>query len=298
MSTQELFEQTVPLPDAAIDGRSSRLVGFEARYGQVEKDIMLMLDPDELRAWSKRHHHTSLPLCEVLLDRYPLVVLEGDVGTGKTATAEGIASRLAKKLGKEAVLYKLSTRVRGSGLHGEMSKLVGEAFEQVTTQAGRKRLAFLLIDEADALASSRDMLQSHQEEKAGTNTLIQKLDEARKLGGRLVVLMCTNRLAAVDPAIQRRAARVLSFNRPTDSERLELLRRDLQGIKLTEAQLAELARATGPTKTRPYGMTFSDLRTRFLPAALLEAYPDGPLTFELLERVALATPPSPPFSAT
>ncbi|QQR42447.1 AAA family ATPase [Myxococcus xanthus] len=297
-SSQDLFDQAISLPSPDIEARTTRLIGFEARYNQVEKDIRLMTNPDALTAWSKQHYTKILPICEILLDRYPLIILEGDVGTGKTATAEGIASRFAKEHRKEAMLYKMSTRVRGTGLHGEMSKLVGEAFQLVTTEAGRKRFAFLLIDEADALASSRDMVQSHQEEKAGTNTLIQKLDEARKLGGRLVVLMCTNRISAVDPAIHRRAARILSFNRPTEGERLELLRNDLQGVQLTKSQLSELVQATGPTESRPYGMTFSDLRTRFLPTALLAAFPEDPLTFELLLKAACATPPSPPFPNT
>ena len=59
-----------------------------------------MLAPEELAVWSKREHKKSLPLCEVLADRYPLIVFYGDVGTGKTATAEGVASRMAKETGR------------------------------------------------------------------------------------------------------------------------------------------------------------------------------------------------------
>jgi len=300
VSTDGLFELTVSLPAPEIDERTLRLVGFETRYKQIQKDLRLMLAPEELTAWSKREHKKSLRLCEVLSDRYPLVVFHGDVGTGKTATAEGVASRLAKETGREAMLYKLSTRVRGTGLHGEMSKLVGDAFEQIVQSIGKKRLAILLIDEADALASSRETLQSHQEEKAGTNTLIQKIDDVRKHGGRFVVFLCTNRLNAVDPAVIRRAARVMSFERPTDEERRELLRYDLDGLGLTESNLNELVKATGPHPKggRQYGLTYSDLRTRFLPTAVLEAFPDQPLTFDILLKVAQATVPSPPLLPT
>ncbi len=299
MSADDLFELVLPLPDGEIDRRTATLVGFEPRYQRIAKDIRLMLDPDAMVAWSKRHHRRELHLCSLLADRYPLVVFHGDVGTGKTATAEGLASKLAKELGREAVLYKLSTRVRGAGLHGEMSKLISDAFGKVTQELGKKRIGFLLIDEADALASSRETSQSHQEEKAGTNSLIQKIDDARRFGGRFVVLLCTNRLSAVDPAIVRRGAHVLAFGRPTAEERLELLTRDLAEIQLSKVELAQLAEATGPNAAtgRKLGLTFSDLRTRFLPTAVLQAFPDRALTFEILLDAAHATPASAPLNS-
>jgi SpoVK/Ycf46/Vps4 family AAA+-type ATPase len=293
------FELVLPLPDARIDAQSRTLVGFEARYERLRKDLTLLLDPDALAAWSKRRHRKMLPICDVLAQRYPLVIFHGDVGTGKTATAEGVASRLARELRREATLYKLSTRVRGTGLHGEMSKLIGDAFDEVVASIGKKRLAFLLIDEADAIASSRETLHSHQEEKAGTNTLIQKIDDVRKHGGRFVVFLSTNRLKAVDPAVTRRAAQVVPFQRPDERERRELLAADLSGIDLTEGELDRLVEATGasPGAGRAYGFTFSDLRTRLLPAAVLEAFPDAPLTFEALMNAARSTHATPPFDS-
>lgn len=295
-TTNPAFELVLPLPDARIEQRSRTLIGFDARYARLRKDLKLMLAPEELEAWSKRKHHKILQVCEVLADRYPLVIFHGDVGTGKTATAEGVASHLAKEMSREAMLYKLSTRVRGTGLHGEMSKLIAEAFDEVVNAIGKKRLGFLLIDEADAIASSRETVHSHQEEKAGTNTLIQKIDDVRKHGGRFVVFLSTNRLHAVDPAVTRRAAQVVPFLRPNDEERRELFTKDLDGLDVTPAQIAKLVAATGPSEEggRSYGFTFSDLRTRLLPAAVLEAFPDHPLTFEALLDAARSTLPTPP----
>jgi AAA+ superfamily predicted ATPase len=286
------FELVTDLPHKAIQERTKRLIGFEPRFERIRKDLEMLLAPDKVRQWSKRQHGTVLPICDVLEDRYPLVVFHGDVGTGKTATAEGISDRLAREHDSEATLLKLSTRVRGKGLHGEMSKLIGEAFDEVVVRAGKGRMAFLVIDEADALASSRDGSQLHQEEKAGTNTLIQKIDGVRLQRGRILVFLCTNRLHALDPAILRRA-RLEEFARPTDAERRELFARDLEGVELSDREVATLVALTGPAGRRGVGMTFSDLRTRFLPAAVAEAFPDHKLTFEILERAARATPPSP-----
>jgi AAA+ superfamily predicted ATPase len=75
-----------------------------------------------------------------------------------------------------------------------MGNLVNDAFAELKTQAGKKRIAFLLIDEADAIASTRSTMQMHQEEKAAVNTLIQKIDEIRELNGRAILFMSTNRL--------------------------------------------------------------------------------------------------------
>lgn len=119
---------------------------------------------------------------------------------------------LAKEMHREAMLYKLSTRVRGTGLHGEMSKLIAEAFDEVVNAIGKKRTGFLLTRrEADAVASSREAMHSHQEAKAGTNTLIQTIDDLRKHGGLFVVSRSTNPLHAVDPAVTRRAAQAVPF---------------------------------------------------------------------------------------
>lgn len=293
------FELDLELPNREIRERTERLLGFDARCRRVERDLRMLMAPEEVRRWSKKKHGTELPLCAVLEDRYPMVIFHGDVGTGKTATAEGVANHLAVSLGRDARLMKLSTRVRGRGLHGEMSKLIGEAFDEVFAAAGQKKLVFLVIDEADAVAASREGAQLHQEERAGTNTLIQRIDDARRLKGRVLVFLCTNRLHALDPAILRRAARVETFERPTDEERRELFRRDLTGVGLDGHELEQLVVATGadPSTGRP-GFTFSDIRTRLLPASVAEAFPDHRLSLDILLRMARATLPSPAMAET
>ncbi|MFO0580029.1 MAG: ATP-binding protein [Polyangia bacterium] len=294
MQDTSRFELVAELPDMKLRQRTERLIGFSSRYMKIEKDLEMLLAPEKVRDWSKKLHGRILPVCEILEDRYPLIIFHGDVGTGKTATAEGVADRLTTRLDRDGTLFKLSTRVRGKGLHGEMSKLLGEAFDDVMTKAGRARMAFLVIDEADALAASREGSQLHQEEKAGTNTLIQKIDQIRGLRGRILVILCTNRLNALDPAVIRRAARIEEFCRPSDEERIELLMADLAELGLSKQEMTKLAKLCGPhPKEGRLGMTFSDLRTRFLPAAVAEAFPDKPLTFELLEHAARTMTPSP-----
>lgn len=291
---QDTFDTQRELPSPELENVAETLVGFEKRYEALKNHLTVVLMPDHVEAWSKKYHKEIIPLCKVIRQRYPLFLFSGDVGTGKTVTAECAANRLTKDMNREGFLLKLSTRVRGKGLHGEMSQLIQDAFENLTTQAGKRRLSFLLIDEADSIASLRSTEQMHQEEKAAVNTLIQKIDEIRQVGGRAVVFLCTNRSKVIDQAVVRRAALHIEFHRPNKEECLKLLTHDLQGIGLTPENLRELASLTSAGgHYGDNGYTFSDFRLRFLPEALARAFPNQGLTFETLKETVLMVKPSP-----
>jgi AAA+ superfamily predicted ATPase len=286
-----LFELELPLPDPFLTARTRRLVGFKARYERIHQTLKLLIDKEGLDRWSKKYYHAHVPLLDSLFDRYPLVAFHGDVGTGKTATAEGVGNALADEIGKEAMLFKLSTRVRGGGNVGEMSTLINQAFEIVHKEAGKTRLSFLIIDEADSLAASRSNNQSHHEDKVAVNTLIQKIDDVRRFNGRVLVILCTNRFDALDAAIQRRLAYDELFCRPNDAERQELFNLDCEGLGLDGEVIEELVGLTGPQGPHKLGFTFSDIRTRLLPEALAMAYPSRKIEpADLIKAVSRLTP--------
>jgi AAA+ superfamily predicted ATPase len=288
-----VFELEIELPDSRLTGVAKRLIGFESRYKKLRSDLQLLIDREGLQDWSKKHYGKHLPILDALADRYPLVIFHGDVGTGKTATAESVSNNLAQDLRRDAVLFKLSTRVRGGGNVGEMSMLINRSFEVVVREAGKAKLSFLIIDEADSLAASRNNSQSHHEDKVGVNTLIQKIDDVRRLQGRVLVFLCTNRFRSLDPAILRRAGHIEEFRRPNEKEREDLFRLDCEGLNLTETQLQELVKSTGPQNADEPGFTFSDIRTRLLPEALGKAYPDRKLSFQDLLEATHVVKPSP-----
>ncbi len=198
-----------------------------------------------------------------------------------------------KLLLDQGFFLKLSTRVRGEGLHGQMGNLVNDAFSELKTQAGKKRLAFLFIDEVEAIATSRATLQMHQEEKAAVNTLIQKIDEIRELKGRAIVFMSTNRIHFIDEAILRRAAVILEFERPTEDERRELFQKSLEGLKLSTKELQNLVDLTGAEKNDGLEYSFSDIRLKVLPEAIATCYPDSALSFEAIRDAIKKIKPSP-----
>jgi DNA replication protein DnaC len=119
-----------------------------------------------------------------VLRRPPLIVLAGDVGSGKTELAETIGDAVARKEKIEITLYPLSLSSRGQGRVGEMTQLLSAAFDYTVEAAtklkgstGRSRGAIiLLVDEADALAQSRESAQMHHEDRAGVNAFIRGID--------------------------------------------------------------------------------------------------------------------------
>jgi AAA+ superfamily predicted ATPase len=294
MSTapESAFESRRDLPDEALRTQATRLVGFDRRFDRLSGQMRLLIDVDGVKEWATRHHDGGGGLVGALGDRYPLVVFHGDVGTGKTATAEAAADALARMLNTDGFLLKLSTRVRGIGHVGEMSTLIGDAFAEAVTLAGRRRVVTLIIDEGDALAFNRGAERAHHEDRVGVNTLIQKIDDARQLDGRLLIILCTNRFVALDPAVLRRAALIDEFNRPNDHERRELFRATLTGVEVAPGLVDELVTITGPRDGRP-AFTFSDIQTRLIPAAVARAFPDRALTAEDVLLAAAELEPSP-----
>lgn len=286
------FETRRELPDEELQARGERLVGFDLRFERLRGQMRLLTDVDRVVQWAERHHAGGDGLVAALRDRYPLVIFHGDVGTGKTASAESAADALSRVLDVEGHLLKLSTRVRGIGHVGEMSTLISEAFDEALALAGKSRFVTLIVDEGDALAFNRGLERAHHEDRVGVNTIIQKIDDARRLRGRLLVILCTNRFVALDPAVIRRAALIETFNRPSEEERRELFEETLTGVVVTPKELDALVAATGDRDGRP-AFTFSDLQTRLIPAALAHAYPERELRAVDLLTAAAELEPSP-----
>jgi SpoVK/Ycf46/Vps4 family AAA+-type ATPase len=293
MTGENIFDNIVELPSAEVKSRTEALIGFNKKFKRVHNNLKLLADQEGLLKWSNHYYKRELPVLNAILDRHPLIILAGDAGTGKTVSAEGIADQMVRELGKQGFFLKLSTRVRGEGLHGQMGNLVNDAFDRLKQEAGKKRIAFLLIDEADAIATTRSTLQMHQEEKAAVNTLIQKIDEIRSLKGRAIIFMSTNRLHFIDEAILRRAAIIIEFERPDENERKELFERTLKGTDLTDRDYEGLSKLTGPEQNNGLGFSFSDLTLKVLPEAIAKSFPDKPLSYKIIESTIKEIKPSP-----
>lgn len=305
MTLDGLFDRVLHYPDPDAGRRLAALVGIDAIRTDLIREAKTLLDPSALDRWSTKHYKTVLPVVAEVAARTPLVVLAGDVGTGKTELAESFPDAVARDVGIDMTLFPLSLSARGRGAVGEMTTLLTAAFEAVieASKGGRdkgrvKSGVVLLVDEADALAQSRDLAQMHHEDRAGVNALIRGMDTLRARRLPVLTVMCTNREEALDPAVLRRAARIFRFARPDDEQRRELLSRQLQGTGINGTQLDDLVRLSGPLNGRAYGWTFSDIRQRFVVQAVLDSLERGPLVGDRLVALASEFVPTPPFGET
>jgi AAA+ superfamily predicted ATPase len=302
---KDLFDDVFELPDPDRCAQLAQLVGLDDEKERLIKEGRALLDPASLETWSKHFHGDVLPAIEELRSRPPLMIFAGDVGTGKTSLAESFGDAIARREKISITAMRLSLRARGSGAVGEMTRLLGSAFASVAEEARKgvrarggksAKAVILIIDEADALAQSRETEQMHHEDRAGVNALIRGIDALRS--GRLpaIAVMCTNRIEALDPAILRRASVRMHFRRPDQPQRIRVLQSAL-GNALSESEIIRLAEATGAARDRAYGFTYSDLRERLVPNIVLDAYPERAITLAGAMATLSRIEPTRPFSA-
>ncbi|MEW5424096.1 hypothetical protein [Amorphus sp. 3PC139-8] len=104
----ELFECRQTLPDIDARGRLARLIGIEDQKSRLAKMLSLLINPSDLEAWAKKYHPNSNSIVATVTNRPPLVVLAGDVGSGKTELAETIGDAVARNLDLDITLLPLS----------------------------------------------------------------------------------------------------------------------------------------------------------------------------------------------
>ena len=108
----------------------------------------------------------------------------------------------------------------------------------------------------------------------------------------VLVVMCTNRERALDPAVLRRAAATFHFGRPDAAQRRAVLVAALDGIGIDSRDDRQDRRADRPAGGRP-GFTYSDLTQRLIPTAILAAFPGKPLTADILLDIAASSEANP-----
>lgn len=304
MVSTDLFSEVLDFPDPDAQQRFAALVGVEDVKQRLIGEALMLLDHQRVNAWSERHHGSTIRAVKELATRPPLIILAGDVGTGKTELAETFIDTVTRNLRVEGTLYALSLAARGEGAVGQMSTLIGSAFKIVADEsrtgyrAGKpSKISVLLVDEGDALAQSRELTQMHHEDRAGVNALIKGIDSLRRHNLPVLVVLCTNRLSALDPAVKRRAAYIVTLQRPNDAQRRLLLSDLLEGVALKGNELDHIVALTGPVEGRDFGYTYSDLRQRLVPEAVILAVTyDVPLSYKVLAEATKRALPTRPFA--
>lgn len=290
MSELHLHETLHPTRNA--HAAFAGLVGLDHEKSRLVEELALLLDASRLDRWRKKHHPKGLSVLQRISKGAPLVVLAGEVGCGKTALATCVASPVAEALDAQVLCLETPSNVRGSGLVGEISNRITTVFSMARSRLnGPTKHGILVIDEADDLATSRTQLQAHHEDRAALNVLVKQIDLVARDAVGLAVILVTNRLAVIDPAIRRRVALDIEFRRPNKDARRLMFSSMLDGAEATKAEIEELVRIS-ERKTVPFSS--SDLIHRVARLALTEArVRDEPFSAALVLDALSKTEPTP-----
>jgi SpoVK/Ycf46/Vps4 family AAA+-type ATPase len=144
----------------------------------------------------------------------------GPPGCGKTSAAAWLAAELGLPLGVVRVGTLISSYVGETG-----------ANLQRVLSAAEQTPMVLLIDEADAVAKSRDDSQDVGELRRTVNALLQGLDSFDSRHS--IIIFASNHSHVFDEAIWRRFDEVISFPLPGSVERLRLLKHLTNGLTLS-----------------------------------------------------------------
>jgi hypothetical protein len=149
---------------------------------------------------------------------------------GPSGTGKSLAARLlARALGRD--LYRLDLASVVNKYIGETEKNLDRAFSRA-----EELDVILLIDEGDALLTSRTAVQSSNDRYANleTNFLLQRLESFEG-----IVLITTNASQHIDVAFQRRMDVVIAFPPPGALERWQIWNVHLPAGHAVDIQLLE-----------------------------------------------------------
>lgn len=288
MNELKLHETVHPTKEALNDYNA--LFGIDSIKESLVDELALILDSNRLHDWAKRHHKGGVGILAVTKTTLPLILLSGDVGCGKTALASCVATPLARALDRRIVCMETPSDIRGGGHVGELSSRVTDAFTQAKARAKAVGGGILVIDEADDLGTGRSQMQAHHEDRAGVNVLIKQINQLSASPAPIALIMITNRPDALDPAVIRRAALRLDFQRPNDAARFAVFQRLLQGTSATDVDIQQLVKLT----LRSPGFTYSDLTDRIGRLALRRCWKaNKPFDISALKSAIAEIEPSP-----
>lgn len=162
----------------------------------IEEAIVLVMHRDLFEKWGFVEHYEKGLTNSILL--------HGPPGTGKTMISESIAAVLGKNL------LSLSTRELQSNIPGQVERNVADAFKRAESEN-----AVVLLDECDSLLADRNDVGTIM--AAEINSLLTAIE---RFDG--VVILTTNRLHVLDPALQRRIVAKVEVKMPTFEARKQI----------------------------------------------------------------------------
>jgi len=233
-------------------------------------DIVLTEEQEaEISKVAKAIEHRDY-LATIGLSEIGKLLFVGPPGTGKTSTARGLAHQL------DLPFVEVKLSMITSQYLGETAKNVEKVFEV----AKRLSPCILFMDEFDFVATTRTG-DEHNAIKRAVNTLLKSIDEVSLVNDDVLLIGATNHPDELDAAAWRRFDEILSFPRPDEGMRAEILEVVTRELAVDDFDPEELAAETE-------GLTGSDLRL-VLREAVLDALVEDRRTLtqdDLVEAVS------------
>nr|WP_272904674.1 ATP-binding protein [Halobacterium sp. TGN-42-S1] len=215
-------------------------------------DIVLTEEQEEeMSKVAKAIEHRDY-LATIGLSEIGKLLFVGPPGTGKTSTARGLAHQL------DLPFVEVKLSMITSQYLGETAKNVEKVFEV----AKRLSPCILFMDEFDFVATTRTG-DEHNAIKRAVNTLLKSIDEVSLVNDDVLLIGATNHPDELDAAAWRRFDEILSFPRPDEG-----MRADIISLVTSEVDVADFDPAEVAAETE--GLTGSDLRL-VLREAVLDA---------------------------
>jgi hypothetical protein len=244
--------------------RTVRHGEFQARDPRLRMEQLVFSPPvEQALAMAVAHARHARRLFDdwglaatVAYGRSPVLLFSGPPGVGKTAAAEALAGALEKSL-----LVADYSRIQNCYV-GQTEKNIVRAFREAHNQD-----AVLFWDEADAMFYGRDSAHWTWEIR-DVNVLLQELERFEG-----VCILATNRTAALDPALQRRIAIKVAFDRPDQAQRRRIWERLLP-------EKMPLSKNVNLDDLSQMDLVGGEIKNVILNAAriALQRTPDGPVT--------------------
>src|ERR1700733_4093928 len=119
MRPMELELQETKHPIAKANDSFNELVAIDDQKAGLLSMLRFFFDKSRFAKWQKKHGIHQSALLDKVMSGTPLIILEGDIGCGKTALANCIGTPLAKILDKRVIAFETPSNIRGSGRVGE-----------------------------------------------------------------------------------------------------------------------------------------------------------------------------------
>src|SRR5215467_10055667 len=108
ITVDDLFDRRATFPDPGASRRYKALVGIDDTKVRLCRSLGILVNPAGVRKWAKKFHSEELALLYFVDRKPPLVILGGDVGTGKTELATTVADPIARQEDIDITLLPLS----------------------------------------------------------------------------------------------------------------------------------------------------------------------------------------------